>query len=203
MSRPLRVDRPEPPVSLQDRAMEDLRFIRRTMERAGAFTAVPGWGGVAIGVLALPAAWLAARQAAPAGWLAVWLATAALAALVVGSTLVLKARRCGMPLTSGPGRKFLLSFLPPVAAAVALTAALYPHGAHALLPGLWMLCYGAAVIGAGTFSVRVVPLMGIGFMALGAAALATPAGWGDGWMAAGFGGLHVVFGTIIARRHGG
>lgn len=203
MSRPLRVDRPDPPVSLQDRAMEDLRFIRRTMERAGAFTAVPGWGGVAIGVLALPGAWLASRQPNAGWWLAVWLATAAVAALVIAGTLVQKARRCGMPLTSGPGRKFLLSFLPPVAAGVALTAALFLHGAYALLPGVWMLTYGAAVISAGTFSVRVVPLMGIGFMALGAIALATPAAWGDAWLAAGFGGLHVAFGLVIARRHGG
>ena len=59
------------------------------------------------------------------------------------------------------------------------------------------------MISAGTFSVRVVPLMGIGFMALGAIALATPAAWGDAWLAAGFGGLHVAFGLVIARRHGG
>lgn len=203
MSRPLRVDRPDPPLSLHDRAIEDLRFIRRTMERASAFTAVPGWGGVAAGVLALPAALLASRQSNALWWLATWLATAALAGLVVGATLVLKARRSGVPLTSGPGRKFLLGFLPPVAAAAALTAALYLHGAHALLPGLWLLCYGAAVISAGTFSVRAVPLMGIGFMALGAFALATPPAWADAWMAAGFGGLHIAFGLVIARRHGG
>lgn len=205
MSRPLRVDRPDPdtPVSLHQRAMEDLRFIRRTMERSGAFTAVPGWGGVAIGAIALPAAWLASLQPTPQRWLAVWLATAVVAAGVAAVTLSLKARRFGAPLATGPGRKFLMSFLPPVGAGVALTIALFPSNATALLPGLWMLCYGAAVISAGTFSVGAVPLMGIGFMWLGTLALATPAGWADAWMAAGFGGLHIGFGLLIARRHGG
>jgi len=203
MNLPLRQQRAEAPSALHERAMDNLRFIRQTMERAGSFTAIPGWGGVAIGVTAVFAAALAAQQDTPGRWLLLWLATAALATLIAATTLVLKARRARAPLSTGPGRKFLLSFLPPVAAAVALTAALYAHGAVALLPGLWMLSYGAAVVTAGTFSVRVVPLMGVGFMLLGALALATPAAWADAWMAAGFGGLHIGFGLLIARRHGG
>jgi hypothetical protein len=203
MSRPLRQDRPDTPVSLHERAMADLRFIRSTMERSGSFTAVPGWGGVAIGALALPAAWIASQQPTPQRWLAVWMATAVVAALIAGFTLVLKSRRFGVPLASGPGRKFLMSFLPPVGAAVALTVALFPYAPTALLPGVWMLCYGAAVISAGTFSVGAVPLLGIGCMWIGTLALATPAAWGDAWMALGFGGLHLGFGALIARRHGG
>lgn len=203
MHMPMPQRRTDQPIALHERAMDDLRFIRQTMERAGSFTAVPGWGGVAIGITALPAALLASRQPTPVRWLIVWLATAALATLIAGSTLTLKARRARVPLSSGPGRTFLLSFLPTVGVAVALTAALFAHGAVALLPGLWLLSYGAAIVTAGTFSVRVVPLMGIGFMIVGGLALVTPAEWADGWMAAGFGGLHIVFGLLIARRHGG
>ena len=203
MTLPLRRDRPDPPIALHERALDDLRFIRQTMERAGSFTAVPGWGGVAVGATALAAAVLASRQPSPGLWLVVWLTTAAVATLIAGGTLVLKARRGGVPLHKGPGRKFLLSFLPPVGAAVALTAALFAHGAVSLLPGLWLLSYGAAIVTAGTFSVRVVPLMGIGFMLMGGLALATPAAWADAWMAGGFGGLHIVFGLLIARWHGG
>lgn len=191
------------PTASPERAIDDLRFIRQTMERAGAFTAVPGWGGVAIGVTGLAAALLASRQPSPERWLGVWLATAAIASVIAGATLALKARRARVSLITGPGRKFLLSFLPPVAAAVALTAALYAHEAVALLPGLWLLSYGAAVVTAGTFSVRVVPVMGTAFMALGALALATPAAWADAWLAIGFGGLHIGFGLLIARWHGG
>lgn len=203
MTMPLGEKRIEPPVALHDRAMDDLRFIRQTMERAGSFTAVPGRGGVAIGVVALAAALLASQQPTPGRWLAVWLASAVVAVLIGAGTMVLKARRARVPLSTGPGRKFWLSFLPPATVAAALTLALYERGAVALLPALWLLSYGAAMITAGAFSVRVVPLMGIGFMVLGALALVTPAAWGDAWMAAGFGGLFIIFGILIARRHGG
>jgi hypothetical protein len=203
MNRPRLQQPADAPIALHERAMDDLRFIRRTMERAGSFTAVPGWGGVGIGATALVAAAVAAQQPTPGRWLGVWLATAAVATLIAAGTLVWKARRARVSLNTGPGRKFLLSFLPPVGVAMALTAALYAQGAAALLPGLWLLSYGAAVVSAGTFSVRAVPLMGVAFMALGAAALATPAAWGDAWLAAGFGALHIGFGLLIARRHGG
>lgn len=203
MAMPLHEDPTDRPLAMHQRALDDLRFIRRTMERASSFTAVPGWGGVAIGGTALASALLASRQPTPGRWLALWLATAAVAALIAAGTLALKARRARVSLRTGPGRMFLLSFMPPVGAAIALTAAFYARGAVALLPGLWLLSYGAAVVTAGTFSVRAVPLMGTGFMVLGALALATPAAWADAWMAAGFGGLHIGFGLLIARRHGG
>jgi hypothetical protein len=203
MNSPLRHDSADPQIALHERAMDNLRFIRQTMERAHSFTAVPGWGGVAIGVTGVAAALLAWQQPTPARWLAVWLATAVIATAIATVTMMLKARRARVPLSTGPGRKFLLSFLPPVVAAVALTAAFLVHDAVALLPGLWLLSYGAAVITAGTFSVRVVPLLGIGCMLLGVLALATPPELADAWLGAGFGGLHIVFGALIARRHGG
>lgn len=200
--------RPEPrpdrdPIALHERAMDNLDFIRQTMERAGAFTAVPGWGGVAIGVTALPAAALAAARPGAAGWLLVWVAEGLLALALAAWAISRKARRAGVPLLSGPARKFLLSFLPPVLAAIAITAALYGTAAWSLVPGVWLLLYGAGVVTGGSFSVRVVPVMGVCFMVLGAAALLAPAGWGNALMAAGFGGLHIVFGLLIARKYGG
>lgn len=203
MNKPLRDGPKDPPIALHERAMDDLRFIRRTMERAGSFTAVPGWGGVGIGVMAIGAAFVASRQSSPSGWLAVWLITAAIATIIAFSTMALKARRSRVPLSTGAGRKFLVSFLAPVGAAVALTAALFVHDASALLPGLWLLSYGATIVTAGAFSVRAVPLMGMAFLLLGVLSLVTPPAWADAWMAAGFGGLHIGFGFLIARRHGG
>lgn len=202
---PTMMPRPQPsePIALHHRAMDNLQFIRQTMERATAFTAVPGLEGMLMGVTALTAAWLAARQPTPVWWLAVWIGEAAVAFIIAAVGLVLKARRAAIPLLSGAGRKFLLSFLPPVGTAVLLTAALFRLGAAEVIPGMWLLLYGAGVITAGTFSVRVVPLMGLAFMLLGAAALLSPPSAGDAFLAAGFGGLHVVFGAIIARKHGG
>lgn len=191
------------PRALPDRALDNLRFIRQTMERAGSFTAVPGWGQVAVGVTALAAAWFAARQRTPELRLAVWLGEAVVALAIGGWTLLRKASASDDPILSGPGRRFGLSFLPPLVVGGLLTVALYRAGLATALPGTWLLLYGTGVATGGAFSVRIVPLMGVGFMAVGAVALLGPAAWGNWCMAAGFGGLHIVFGTIIARRYGG
>jgi hypothetical protein len=191
------------PVALGDRAMEDLRFIRRTMEVGAAFTAVPGWGGVGMGVSALAAAALASSQPTAERWLLVWILEALLAMAIGAVAIHRKARRADLPVLSGAGRKFVLSFLPPALAGVVLTVALWQAGADSLLPGAWLLLYGAAVVTAGTFSVKIVPVMGICFMVVGAFALLVMPAAGDLSMAVGFGGLQIVFGVTIARRHGG
>ena len=192
----------EPP-ALHLRAMDNLRFIRQTMEDAAYFTAVSGVGEIAVGLTALAAAWLASRQATPRGWLIVWLGEALIACVITGGAVVWKARQAQLSLASRPGRRFVLGLVPPLVAGALLSYALFAAGEHALLPGLWLLLYGTAVVTGGAFSVRIVPVVGLGFMALGAAALFAPAGWGDGFLAAGFGGLNLLFGLYIALRHGG
>ena len=201
-AEPVRSPRPVL-VPLEDRAADNLRFIRETMERAGSFTAVPGWGGAVIGLTAFGAAVIASHQPTAARWILVWLAEAALAMILAILTVVQKAHAARLPLFSGPGRKFALSFAPPMVVGALLTAALYRDGDLRLLPGMWLLLYGTAVLSGGSFSVRIVPIMGLCFIAIGTAALLSPASWGNGYMMAGFGGLQVVFGLIIAQRYGG
>jgi len=191
------------PAPLHAHAIEDLRFIRETMERAASFTAVPGWGGVLMGVTALAAALLAPREANVVAWGETWLAAAVLALLLGTGAMLRKARRAGMPIFSSPGRKFALGLAPPLLAGALLTAVLMRAGLIHFLPGVWLVNYGAAVVTGGAFSVRAVPVMGVCFMACGAAALLAPAAWGNLFMAVGFGGLHILFGFIIARRYGG
>ena len=190
------------PVELHEHAMDNLKYIRRTLERAGSFTAVPGKGGVLMGVVALLAARLAAGQSGAGGWLAIWTA-AAIVAMSIGIVgAALKSRRFRMPLFSGPGRKFIAGFAPAIAAGAVMTAVFYRAGISGFLPGVWLLLYGAAVLSGGWASVRVVPVMGACFMFVGTVALLLP-GWNDLILPAGFGGLHLIFGTVIAVKYGG
>src|SRR3984957_19150457 len=200
--RSIRAARAEP-VSLQTHAMDNLRFIRETMERAGSFTAVPGWGGVAMGVSALIAAGIASHQPSLERWLATWLLEAAFAMVLAVLAIHRKAKAARSPILSAPARRFVLSFAPPFIVGALLTAVLYRAGIAAAIPGTWLLLYGTGVVTGGAFSVRVVPVMGLCFMFIGAVALFCPFTWGNALLAAGFGGLHLVFGTIIARRYGG
>jgi hypothetical protein len=194
---------PAEEVPLQDRAIENLRFIRDTMERAHAFTGVPGWGGVGMGVTALIAAWIAAQQPTVERWLLTWVAEGWLAFAIGGLAMVRKAAAGDTPLTSRPGRRFVLAYTPPILAGALLTIVLYKAGLTGLLPGVWLLLYGTGVVTGGALSVPVVPVMGVCFMLLGMVALFAPAAWGDWLLGAGFGLLHIGFGAWIARRYGG
>ena len=200
--RPIRQARPEP-VALHAHAIDNLQYIRSAMERAGAFTAVPGVGGIALGCTALVVAALARRMWNADSWLAVWLGEAVLACLIGVAAAARKSHKVNVPLLSGPGRKFLLGFAPPLLAGGLLTLVLFRAGMIAVLPGVWLLLYGTGVLCGGAASVKVVPLMGICFMALGAAALLAPANWGNLFLAAGFGGFHILFGILITVKYGG
>ena len=202
LSNPSRVARSEP-IPIDARAADHLRYIRETMASAAEFTAVPGWGGVAMGITALAAAYFASQQTAEARWLLVWLLEAGIAVAIAAPAAATKAHRANSQLFSGPGRKFLLSFAPAIVAGGLLTYALAHAGLYAALPGTWLLLYGTAIVTGGAFSVRVVPVMGLCLMILGAVALFVPAQWGDALMAAGFGGVQIGFGVWIARRFGG
>jgi hypothetical protein len=201
-ARTLRDPAPEP-VRMDLRAADNLRFIRETMENAGRFTAVPGRGGVGMGVTAVAAAIIAARQPSAGRWLAVWLAELAVAIIIASCATVQKARAAKGQVFSAAGRRFALSFVPPLLVGALLTVVLYQAGLVHVLPGMWLLLYGTAVVTGGAFSVRVVPVMGLCMMVTGVAALLGPASWGNFCMAIGFGGLQIVFGSLIAYRHGG
>lgn len=198
----LRAD-PGAPTALHDHAMENLRFIRHTMSQAGSFTAVPGWGGAAMGGVGVAAAIAGSISADRNTWLGVWAGAAVVAAWIGGVTMIRKARRAGASLHNAPGRKFALALSPPLAAGVVVSIVLAQAGLYEILPPVWLLLYGAGVLSAGAFSVPPVPVMGACFMALGVAAAFAPAAWHDPLLGMGFGGLHVAFGLVIARRYGG
>jgi hypothetical protein len=191
------------PPALHDRAMDNLRYIRETMERATPFTGISGSGEIAIGATALLASVVAAQQPSFKSWFAIWMAEGLISILIAGWSMDRKARAVQMPLMSGPGRKVVFSLAPPIIAGGLLTIVLVRAGLTNAIPGVWLLLYGTGVITGGMFSVRAVPVMGLCFMALGALALFSPSTFANWFMAAGFGGLHLLFGAIIVRKYGG
>jgi hypothetical protein len=191
------------PKGLEETAIESIRYIRGTMERAGSFTAVPGWGGVAMGVVALVGGWIAGRAPNPHAWMRAWLASAAVAFICGCLGIAWKALRIETPLIRGPALRFLLTLAAPLAAGAVLTATLARTGRYDLLPGVWLLLYGTAVATGGASSVRIVPILGVCLMLLGVVALAAPTTWGNALLMFGFGALQIAFGLAIAWRHGG
>lgn len=200
--RPIRPALPDP-IGLHTQAMDNLRFIRSTMENAGSFTAVPGVGGVMMGATAFFAAFAARLSRSPKGWLAIWAGEAILAFLIGLAFSYRKAARNGTSLFSHAFRRFALALMPAIFTGALLTLVLFRAGLNDLMPAVWLLLYGVGVSCSGAFSVRVVPIMGMSFLFVGTVAALGPAAWADALLALGFGGLHVVFGFVIARNYGG
>jgi len=191
------------PVSLGDRAFDNLQFIRETMERSTHFTAVPGYGGILMGATAIGAAYVANQQPYLRNWLVVWVIEAILAFFIGLLAMWQKSKITKTSLASASARKFAMSFLPPLVCAIVITLGLWRFEHYEVMIPVWMLLYGAAVVCGGAFSVKAVPIMGWCFIALGAIAFFIPAGFGNSLMALSFGVLHIVFGVIIARKYGG
>lgn len=195
--------RPGPPASLSGHAADNLTFIRQAMERSGTFTAVPGMGGCAMGIIAVVAAVVADRQPTSDRWLLTWLSAAAVASVLGLVAMARKAKRGGATLTGTVARRFAAGMSAPFIAGAAITYALWAVGNFTVMAPAWLLLYGAGLLTGGIFSVRAVRLIGACFMAFGILAILTPSTWGNYWLAAAFGGLQIGFGVYIARNHGG
>jgi hypothetical protein len=191
------------PAPIHEHAFDNLRYIREAMERASAFTSIPGWGGVLVGLSAVITAVIAHPRPASKEWLWIWLIDAFVAASIGGVAMARKAKQANVSFTGAPARRFFVSYLAPITAAAILTLLLARLGMFAALPATWLLLYGASFISSGAYSIRVVPVMGVCFMVLGLIACFVPFSAGNMLMAAGFGGLHIIFGFIIARSYGG
>ncbi|MDQ6800976.1 MAG: hypothetical protein M3041_09085 [Acidobacteriota bacterium] len=193
------------PDALRDQAVDNLRYIRDAMERASAFTSIPGWGGFVIGLTALATTAIAEPMTAwnPRRWLITWLAEAVVAAVIGGVAMWWKGSRAGTPFMSGAARRFFISYFAPMIAGAVLTFAIVRGGTLEPLPSVWMLLYGVAFVSSGAFSLRVIPVMGVCFMTIGLLAAFVPLAVGNLLLGAAFGGLHIIFGLIIARNYGG
>lgn len=204
-TRPLRKGRPEQdePVNIGDRAIDNVKFIREMMERSASFTAVPGYGGILMGVTAVAAAYIANTQVYLRDSLLTWLIEAFLAFAIGFLAMWQKSKIAGQSLFSTPARKFAYGFIPPLVVGVVIVLGLWRYEYYYVMAPVCMLCYGAAVACGGAFSARVVPVMGWCFIALGTVAFILPSSYAQIMMGASFGLLHIIFGAIIARKYGG
>ncbi|NJM53583.1 MAG: hypothetical protein HC846_09450 [Blastocatellia bacterium] len=191
------------PINIGDRALDNLQFIRETMERSAAFTAIPGYGGMLMGATAIGAAVIAHNQASIRGWLITWLVEAFLAFGIGMLAMWQKTKNSGDSLLSAPARKVAYGFAPPIIAGIILTGLLYFKGLFAFMPTIWLTLYGTAVVTGGAYSVRIVPIVGWIFVGLGLISVFVDTSYGNILMGIGFGVLHIVFGLIVARRYGG
>jgi hypothetical protein len=200
--QPIRKETNEP-INIGDRALDNLKFIRETMERSAVFTSVPGYGGILMGATAIAAAYIANSQSYIRDWLTVWLLEAVLAFFIGLLAMWQKTKLSKTSLFSASAKKMILNSIPPMLCGVFITLGLWRFGHFEMMIPVWILCYGAAVVCGGAFSVKVVPIMGWCFLALGAVAFALPTAFGNSMMAASFGSLHIIFGFIIGRKFGG
>ena len=192
-----------PVVDVEHQAENQIKYIREVMERATTFTAVPGRGMVVMGLVAVLAAWVGSMDYSPRSWIIPWMVAVIVAPSIGFGALIMKARNTGESFKSGVGGKFLISFLPSLLVGFFISVGLWHVGQVSLMPGVWMLLYGVGTITGGAYSVRIVPLMGISFLVFGAIALFMPITISNALMAVSFGGLHVLFGVIIAGKYGG
>ena len=189
--------------SIDAGAVDNLRYIRSTIEAARTFTAVPGKGCVAMGLVALVAAGLEAVPVLSSYWLAIWFSAAVVAGAIALAFMEVKARKQGLSLRRAVARRFFMTLTPALLAGAILTAALAHSVGRDAISGIWLLLYGAGVAACGVFSIPAVLTAGFAFMAAGTLALLLPPGAAPAVLAAGFGGIHLLLGAVIIRNHGG
>lgn len=199
------------PIYLHNEAANNLRYIRSAMQKAEQVSTVSGLGGMLMGTLALGGAALAAQSGELSDQLWAWVLTALPAVALGAGFSISKALRYDRDLLNDPVRRFLWCLTPNLVIGALLSAVLWKTPHISLLPGIWLLLYGAGVLAAGTYAVRPVLLMGAGFTMLGTLVLllpgifpeVPPTQWANVCLAIGFGGLHITFGWQVYRHHGG
>jgi hypothetical protein len=196
----------EAPVAIESSALGTLAYIRASIESSSSMH-VPGMAGIVMGVIGLLAAIVVSLPRWAAHWLGIWLAAAAVAFLLGGALVARQIVQRGHTRYLGPARKFLLCLCPALFAGAMLTLVFVSAGMTNVIPGMWLLLYGCAVLSASTVTIagiaKLICIMGALFVALGMITFALPTMAHTAMLGLGFGVLHVIFGFLIGRlSHG-
>lgn len=198
-----RTDSDDTPTPIGSGAAANLRYIRDTIDATRTFTTVPGKGCMVMGVAGLAAAGLESVSALSSLWLPIWLAAAVVSFTAALFFMERKARAQGLSLRRSVAWRFFLTLTPAFVVGAILTVALLETVSRDVIAAIWLLMYGVGLAACGTFSIPIVLIAGLGFIGLGTVTLAAPPTWTTAMLALGFGGIHLILGTIIARNHGG
>lgn len=190
-------------------ALLRLEEIRRHMAKAGEYRHLSGAAAIGNGVLVLAACavsrWLLGVSFShgddPVRLAAAWGPVAALGLAVDVWFTVALARGRGESAWSPAARQLVGGLLPGLLAGAILTAFLFDLRHVEALPGAWMVCYGAALMGASLFAPWEVRWAGLSFLAAGALSLLLFRARALEAMAAGFGGIHLLFGLYVLARY--
>ncbi len=192
-------------------ALQDLLYIRKTLEAAGQFTAVPGKCLMAAGLIALAGtAFNAYYTQAP--WepgarlplaLDTWGVVLVASLAIVSYGIYRKSQQMETAIQPPLVRKLAWSLSPALFVGAILTNLAVSSHNLSWLPAIWLGCYGAAVTNGGQVSVRPIRYMGVSFLLVAGGAALSPSGMGLTWVAVGFGWLHLVYGAYIAWRYNG
>ena len=194
------------PIPIESRALGTLAYIRSSIESSGSM-AVPGMAGITMGAIGVIATIVASVPSTAPYWLQIWLVAAAIALAVGGAMMAREAAQSGHARYLGPVRKFLLCLCPALFAGAVLTFVLWNSGATRLIPGVWLLLYGCAVLSASTVTIprtmKLICIMGSLFMLLGLSAFVASPAMHTSILGLGFGALHSIFGVLIGRASHG
>jgi hypothetical protein len=185
-------------VNMDMHAIATLRYIRASIDGAGS-VAIPGSAGIVMGLIGLAAAALSWVPHLAAYWLFIWLIAAPIAAAAGGLLLAKSASVATFVATGTPGRKLAFGLLPSLFVGAVMTAVLWSADLTQAIPGTWLLLYGCALFSASVSTTMIVAWMGVSFAGFGILTLLSPVGLHIPLLAMGFGGLHILFGILIAR----
>ncbi len=190
------------PIPIESRALGTLAYIRASIESAGSM-AVPGRAGIVMGIIGIIATLASSLPRLAVHWLTIWLIAGAIALLVGGAMMAREAALSGHARYLGPVRKFLFCLCPALLAGAVLTLVLWLAGNTSLIPGVWLLLYGCAVLAASTVTIprtmSLIRIMGCLFMLLALLAFAAPANMHTLILGTGFGALNSIFGVLIGQ----
>src|ERR1700722_18546316 len=142
----------EAPVAIESRALGTLAYIRTSIESSSSMD-VPGMAGIVMGLIGVLATIVVSQPRFAPHWLAIWLIAAAAALLLGGALVARQIARRGHTRYLGPTRKFLLCLCPALLAGAVLTWVLWTVRMTSVIPGMWLLLYGCAVLSASTVTI--------------------------------------------------